>query len=100
MPVPLMPWNGLGMNVAYRPCCWAIAFSVVRNVTALSAVRMRVVVLEVDLVLADRDLVVAGLDDDPQLFERLDHLLADVGRLVRRQVEVARLVVRQRLDVG
>ncbi len=58
----------------------------------------RVVVAEVDLVLADGDLVVARFDHDAELFERLDHLLAHVGRLVRGQVEVARLVVRQRLD--
>ena len=39
MPEPLMPWIGLGMNVAYRPCCWAIALSVYLKVIALSAVR-------------------------------------------------------------
>ena len=33
-----MPWIGLGMNVAYRPCCWAIALSVNLKVIALSAV--------------------------------------------------------------
>ena len=38
IPEPLIPWIGLGMNVAYRPCCWAIAFRVVLKVTALSAV--------------------------------------------------------------
>ncbi len=39
MPEPLIPWIGLGMNVAYRPCCWAIALRVYLNVIALSAVR-------------------------------------------------------------
>jgi hypothetical protein len=38
MPEPLIPWIGLGMNVAYRPCCWAMALRVVLKVTALSAV--------------------------------------------------------------
>ena len=38
IPEPLMPWIGLGMNVAYRPCCWAIALSANLKVIALSAV--------------------------------------------------------------
>ena len=38
IPEPLMPWIGLGMNVAYSPCCWAMALSANLNVTALSAV--------------------------------------------------------------
>src|SRR3972149_1197083 len=38
MPEPLMPWMGLGMKVAYRPCGWAIAFRVNLKVSALSAV--------------------------------------------------------------
>ncbi len=39
IPEPLIPKIGLGMNVAYRPCCWAIALSAYLKVTALSAVR-------------------------------------------------------------
>ncbi len=38
IPEPLMPKIGLGMKVAYRPCCCAIAFSANLNVIALSAV--------------------------------------------------------------
>ena len=59
----------------------------------------RIVVFEVDLVLADGHFVVASFDDDAQLFERFDHLLAHVGGFVGGQVEVAGLVVRQRLDL-
>ncbi len=58
----------------------------------------RIGVLEVDLVLADGDLVVGGLDLDPDLLEVVHHLLADIGREVGAEVEVARRVVRQRLD--
>ena len=93
-----MPWIGLGMNVAYRPCCWAIALSANLKVIALSAVAQRVGVLEVDLVLADGDLVVGGLDPDAERLERVDHVLADLLGEVGREVEVAGLVVRQRLD--
>ena len=38
MPLPAMPRMGLGMKVAYRPCCWARVFSTMRKVTMLSAV--------------------------------------------------------------
>ena len=58
----------------------------------------RVGVLEVDLVLADRDLVVRRLDLDAERLERVDHVLADLLGEVGREVEVAGLVVRQRLD--
>ena len=58
----------------------------------------RVGVLEVDLVLADGDLVVGRLDLDPERLERVDHVLADLLREVGREVEVAGLVVGQRLD--
>ena len=58
----------------------------------------RVGVLEVDLVLAGRDLVVGGLDADPERLERVDHVLADLLGEVGREVEVAGLVVRQRRD--
>ena len=33
MPEPLMPKIGLGMNVAYSPCSWAMALSVNLKVT-------------------------------------------------------------------
>ncbi len=59
-----------------------------------------VVVLEVDLVLADGHLVVAGLHDDAQFFEGFDHLLAHVGGFVGGEIEVAGRVVGQRLDAG
>ena len=98
MPEPLIPWIGLGMNVAYSPCCWAMAFSANLKVIALSAVAKRVGVLEVDLVLADRDLVVGRLDPDAERLERIDHVLADLLGEIGREVEVARLVVGQRLD--
>ena len=98
MPEPLIPKIGLGMNVAYRPCSCAIALSVNLKVTALSAVCEAVGVAEVDLVLAGGDLVVRGLDADAERLERVDHVLADVGAEVGREVEVAGLVVRQRLD--
>ena len=98
IPEPLIPWIGLGMNVAYRPCCWAIALSANLKVIALSAVAQRVAVLEVDLVLARGDLVVGGLDPDPERLEGVDHVLADLLGKVGREVEVAGLVVGQRLD--
>ena len=60
--------------------------------------RERVAVLEVDLVLPDRDLVVGGLDPDPERLEGVDHVLADLLGEVGREVEVAGLVVGQRLD--
>ena len=60
--------------------------------------RERVAVLEVDLVLPDRDLVVGRLDPDPERLEGVDHVLADLLGEVGREVEVAGLVVGQRLD--
>ncbi len=39
----------------------------------------RIVVLEADLVLANRDLVMAGLDLDPELLERPDHIFPDLA---------------------
>ena len=100
MPEPLIPWIGLGMNVAYRPCCCAIALSANLKVIALSAVLQRVRVLEVDLVLAGGDLVVGRLDPDPERLEGVDHVLADLLGEVGREVEVAGLVVRQRRDLA
>ena len=100
IPEPLMPWIGLGMNVAYRPCCWAIALRVYLKVIALSAVRSASRVLEVDLVLARGHLVVGGLDLDPERLEGIHHVLADLLGEVGREVEVAGLVVRQRLDLA
>ena len=94
IPEPLMPWIGLGMNVAYRPCCWAIALSANLKVIALSAVCSASAVLEVDLVLPGRDLVVGRLDPDPERLEGVDHVLADLLGEVGREVEVAGLVVR------
>ena len=58
-----------------------------------------VAVLEVDLVLADGDLVVAGLDVDPHVFQRLHHVLADGVGEVGGEVEIAGAVVRQRRDL-
>jgi hypothetical protein len=49
-------------------------------------------------VLADRDLVVGRLDPDPERLEGVDHVLADLLGEVGREVEVAGLVVGQRLD--
>ena len=60
----------------------------------------RVGVLEVDLVLAGRDLVVGRLDPDPERLEGVDHVLADLLGEVRREVEVAGLIVRQRGDAA
>ena len=60
----------------------------------------RVGVLEVDLVLADRDLVVGRLDPDAERLEGVDHVLADLLGEIGREVEVAGLVVRQRLDAA
>ena len=57
----------------------------------------RVVVAHVDLVLRRRDLVVVVLDRDPGLLERLDRLVAQLGRGVERgHREVAALVERLR----
>ena len=39
MPEPLIPWIGLGMNVAYSPWSWAMALRANLKVIALSAVR-------------------------------------------------------------
>ena len=58
----------------------------------------RVGVLEIDLVLAGRDLVMSGLDPDAERLESVDHVLADLLGKISREVEVARLVMRQRLD--
>ncbi len=55
-------------------------------------------VLEVDLVLAGRDLVMGRLDPDPEGFEGVDHVVPDLAREVGREVEIAGLVVGQRLD--
>ena len=55
----------------------------------------RVRVLEIDLVLAGRDLVVGGLDLDPERLQRVHHVLADLLGEVGGEVEVAGLVVRE-----
>ena len=66
-----------------------------RVVGGLEGVR----VLEVDLVLARRDLVVRRLDRDPEGLERVHHVLADFLREVGGEVEVAGEVVRERGDL-
>ena len=86
------------MNVAYSPCCWAIAFSANLKVIGVVGGPQGVGVLEVDLVLADGDLVMGRLDLDPERLERVDHVLADLLGEVGREVEVAGLVVGQRRD--
>ena len=98
IPEPLIPWIGLGMNVAYRPCCWAIALSVNLKVIALSAVWSASAYSKSISCWPDGDLVVGRLDADAERLERVDHVLADLLGEVGREVEVAGLVVRQRLD--
>ena len=85
IPEPLIPWIGLGMNVAYRPCCWAIALSVELEGDRVVGGLERVGVLEVDLVLARGDLVVGRLDADPERLEGVDHVVPD--RACARSVE-------------
>ena len=65
-----------------------------RVIGGLQSVR----VLEVDLVLARGDLVMGGLDANPECLERVHHVLADFLGEIRGEVEVAGLVVGQRLD--
>ncbi len=55
-------------------------------------------VLEVDLVLADGDLMVAGLNLDAHLVEGEHHVLADRGGEVGGEVEVAAAIMREDLD--
>ena len=97
IPLPFCPNIGFGMNDATSPNCCATCFTTNRNVAMLSAVRHRVGVAEVDLVLAVRDFVVRGLHFEPHLLEHVDdraaRLLAEVHR---REVEVAADVVRRR----
>jgi hypothetical protein len=52
--------------------------------------------LEVDLVLANGHLVVAGLDVDAHVLQGFDHVLADGVGQVAGVVEIAGAVVRQR----
>ncbi len=57
--------------------------------------RQHIVVAEIDLVLAGRDLVMRGLDVKAHRFERQHDLAAHVLALVHRtQIEIARAVVR------
>src|SRR5207247_7795793 len=51
---------------------------------------------EVELVLAGRDLVVAGLDRDAEMVEPVDDLLPDFAAQVDRMVEVTRPVMPSR----
>ena len=60
----------------------------------------RVAVLEVDLVLADGDFVMAGFDFDVHLAEREHHLLADGAGGIGGEIEVAAAVVRERQDLA
>ena len=62
--MPAMPKTGLGMNVQCRPCSAATALSVYLKRHRVVGGGQRVVVLEVNLVLAGADLVVRGLDLD------------------------------------
>ena len=98
MPEPLMPWIGLGMNVAYRPCCCAMAFSVNLKVIALSAVWSASAYSKSISCWPAATSWMGRLDADPERLERIDHVVPDRGREVRAEVEVAGLVVRQRLD--
>ena len=50
--------------------------------------------------LADGDLVVAGLDLDPHFVEGQHHVLADGGGEIGGEVEVPAAIVRQRLDLA
>ena len=77
MPEPLMPKIGLGMNVAYRPC--RLRDRLQRELEGHRVVGglQAVGVLEVDLVLTVRDLVVGRLDADAEGLERVDHVAAD-----------------------
>jgi hypothetical protein len=58
----------------------------------------RIGVLEVDLVLARGHLVMGRLHPDAERLEGVDHVVPDGTREVRAEVEVAGLVVGQRLD--
>ena len=93
-----MPKNGFGMKVAYRP--FGGGDRLERGLEGHRVVggAQRIGVLEVDLVLAGGDLVVRRLDPDPELLERVHHLLAHLGAEVLGEVEVAGRVVGQRLD--
>ena len=98
IPEPLMPKNGLGMNVAYRPFGAAIALSVVLKVTALSAVRSASAYWKSISCWPVATSWCAVSTWIPKRLERVHHLLADLGAEVLGEVEVAGRVVRQRLD--
>ena len=95
IPEPLTPKIGFGMKVACRPWSSATFFTTKRKVATLSARRDRVGVLEVDLVLARRHLVVRRLDLEAHLLQH-DHDVAPalLAPVHRREVEVAADVVR------
>ena len=95
IPEPLTPKIGFGMNVACRPWSSATFLTMKRKVETRSAVVTRVGVLEVDLVLPGRHLVVRGLDLEAHLLEREDDVAAGLFAPVDGgQVEVGALVVR------
>src|SRR5438067_284026 len=56
----------------------------------------RLVIAEVDLMLADRNLVVRGLDVDPHVLQSVDHLLANGDRQIGGQIEIAAAIVWKR----
>ena len=91
MPEPLTPKIGFGMNVACRP--WSMRDLLHDEAEGRDAVGRRhgVGVLEVDLVLAGRDLVVRRLDLEAHLLER-EHDVAPrlFAPVDGGQVEVAR----------
>jgi hypothetical protein len=70
IPLPFCPNIGLGMNDAVSPNCRATYFTTKRNVAMWSAVRERVGVAEIDLVLPVRHLVMRRLDLEAHLLER------------------------------
>ena len=64
VPAPLDPWNGIGMNVARRPCCLATIFTTYFSIAALSAVSSGEAGADVDLHLSRSGLGLARLDGD------------------------------------
>ena len=97
MPDPLMPKNGFGMKVAYRPRDARDRLERRLEGDRVIGGPQRIGVLEVDLVLAGGHFVVCRLDPDPEFLERVHHLLADLGAEVLGEVEVTGRIMRQRL---
>ena len=78
MPRAGVTGSGFGMKEAYTPCSIATSLITSRKVMMLSAVRQRVGVAQVDLLLARRRLVVAELHRDAHRLEMRDGLAAEV----------------------